>query len=111
MMVERRIRHWTIVAPDRNPQSPRLNDLNRVIESEHIGRRTSVGQRGLTFMFVGETRYFHIAKLELPNQPLENHEAVWALDRIVVKVSMSRQHYIDPNGGKLTQEPAWVTAC
>src|ERR1700722_1372757 len=42
IMIERGIRHSAIVAPDNNPQSPGLNDLNRVIEPDHVVRRTSL---------------------------------------------------------------------
>ncbi len=38
--IERWIRHRTIVAPDGDSQSPCLNDLNGVIEPDHIVWRT-----------------------------------------------------------------------
>jgi hypothetical protein len=41
-MIERGIRHSPIVAPDSNPQSPGLNDLNHVIEPDLVVRRTSL---------------------------------------------------------------------
>ena len=42
LMVEKSIRRRTIVAPNGNPQSPRLNHLNRVIEGNHVVRRTGL---------------------------------------------------------------------
>src|SRR5271154_306870 len=106
-MIQRRIRHCAIVTPDGNPHSPCLNDLNRVIECADVLWRTSldtgisrgairlIGRRRFTFVLVGEPRYLDVTELKIPNQALENHEAVWTLDGIVVKMSVSRQNYID----------------
>jgi hypothetical protein len=62
-------------------------------------------------MLVGKARYFNIAELQLPNQTLENHQPVRALNSIVVEMSVGGQNYIDPEGWKLIQEPLLVNAC
>lgn len=54
----------------------------------------------MTFVFVSAVRYYDIAELKLPNQTLENHESVRPLDGIVVKMRVSRKHYVDPESGK-----------
>jgi hypothetical protein len=84
-MIESGIRRWTIVAPDGDPQASGLNDLNRVIERDHVVWRTGlymeisrdttrlIRRRRLTFVLVGQTRYFDIAELKQPNQTFENH--------------------------------------
>src|SRR5580692_7928220 len=112
-MFEKRIRHRTIVAPDGDPQSPSLNELNRVIERNHVVRRTSlymeicggtirlISRRRFTFVLVREARYFDIAELKLPRQTIENHQSFRAPHSIVVEVSVSGENYIDPDGGKL----------
>src|SRR6267143_1533146 len=112
-MVESGIRHCAIVAPDGDPQSPGFNDLNRVIERDHVVWRTGlyveicrgttrfIRKRRFTFVFVGEARYFDIAELKLPNQTLENYQPFRAPDSIVVEMSVSGKNYTDPDGGKL----------
>jgi hypothetical protein len=122
-MIQSGIRRRTIVAPNGDPQSPGRNDLNRVIERNHVVRRTSlyteicggtirlISRRGFTFVLVGEARYFDIAEIKLPNQTFENHQSFRALHGIVVEMSVSGENYIDPEGGKLLQEPLWVKAC
>jgi hypothetical protein len=62
-------------------------------------------------VLIGEARYFDIAELKLPNQTFENHQSFRALHSIVVKMSVSGENYIDPDGGKLVQEPLWINAC
>jgi hypothetical protein len=62
-------------------------------------------------VLVCQTRDFNIAELKLPNQTFENHQAIRAVDSIVVEMSVSRKNYVDPEGGKLIQEPLWVQAC
>lgn len=62
-------------------------------------------------MLVGETRYFYVAELKLPNQMFENHQSFWALASIVVEMRVSGKNYIDPDCGKLVQEPLWVKVC
>src|ERR1700728_37467 len=42
IVIERGIRHSAIVAPDNDPQSPGLNDLNGIIEPDDVVRRTSL---------------------------------------------------------------------
>src|SRR5580704_753453 len=122
-MVERGIRHCTIVAPDGDPQSPGSNDLNRVIERDHVVWRTAlyveicrgttrlIRRRRFAFVLVGKARYFNIAELKLPNHTLENHQPVRALNSIVVEMSVGGKNYIDSEGWKLIQEPLWVEAC
>src|ERR1700745_4380300 len=122
-MIEKRIRHRTIVAPDCDAQSAGLNDLNRVVECNHVVRRTSLcmgicgGTIGLisrcrfTFVLVREARYFDIAELKLPRQTLENHQSLRALHSIVVEMSVGGENYIDSDGGKLAFEPLRVKAC
>jgi hypothetical protein len=68
-------------------------------------------KRRVTLVLVGEARYFDIAKLKQPNQTLENHQPVRALDGIVVEMSVSRKNYVDPESWKLIQKPFWVNAC
>ncbi len=41
IMIERGIRHSAIVAPDSDPQTPGLNNLNRIIEPDYIVWRTT----------------------------------------------------------------------
>ena len=122
-MIEGGIRRRPIVAPDGDPQSPGLNDLNRVIEPHHVVGRTSlhrqicggttrlVRRRRFTFVLLGQARYFNIAELKLSNQTFENHQPIRAVDSIVVEMSVSRKNYVDPEGRKLIQEPLWVKAC
>jgi hypothetical protein len=122
-MIERGIWRGTIVAPDGDPQPPGRNDLNRVIERHHVVWRTGLNmevcrgttrlirRRRFTFVLVGEAGYFDVAELKLPNQTFENHQAIRAVDSIVVEMSVSRKNYVDPEGGKLIQEPLWVQAC
>src|ERR1700722_11138852 len=121
-MIERGIRRRPIVAPDGDPQSPGLNDLNRVIERHHVVWRTSlhmqtcggttrlIRRRPFTFVLVGQARYFNIAELKLSNQTFENHQPIRAVHSVVVEMSVSRKNYVDPKGGKLIQEPLWVNA-
>ena len=78
-MIERGIRRCTIVAPDGDPQSASLDDLNRVIERDYVVWRTSlfmrlcrgtsrlISRRRFALMLVGEAGYFDVAKLKLPN--------------------------------------------
>src|SRR2546427_12012036 len=106
-MIERGIRHSAIVAPDSDPQSPGLNDLNGVIERDHVVRWTGlymemcrgstrlIRRRRFTFVLVGDARYFDVAELKLPNQTLKNHQPVRALDSIVVEMSVSRKNDVD----------------
>src|SRR6516164_1055673 len=122
-MVERGIWRRAIVAPDGDPQSPGLNELNRVIERNRVVRRTSlhmeicggairlISRRRFTFVFVREARYLDIAELKLPHQAFENHQSFRALHSIVVEMSVSGENDIDSDGGKLAQEPLWVKAC
>src|SRR5260370_25288684 len=112
-MVERGIRRCTIVAPDCDPQSLGFNDLNRVIERDHVVWRTGlyvevcrgttrlIRRRQFTFVLVGEAGYFDIAELKLPNQTLENHYPFRAPHSIVVEISVRGKNYIDPDGGKI----------
>ena len=67
-----------------------------------------ISRRRFTFVLVGEARYFDVARLKLPNQTFEQ-QPFWALDRIVVEMSVSGKNYIHPDGGKFAQEPLWVT--
>src|ERR1700722_9988222 len=122
-MIEGGIRRHPIVAPDGDPQSPGLNDLNRVIERQHVVWRASlhvqicrgitrlIGRRRFTFVLVGQARYFNIAELKLSNQTFENHQPIRAVDSVVVEMSVSRENYVDAKGRKLIQEPLWVKAC
>src|SRR5580658_11178899 len=121
-MIEKGIRRRTIVAPDGDPQAPGFNELNRVIERNHVVRRTSlyleicggtvrlISRRRFAFVLVREARYFDIAELKLPYQTFENHQSFRALHGIVVEMSVSGENYIDPDGGKLAQEPLGVKA-
>src|ERR1700723_1417137 len=73
VVIERGIGRWTIVAPDGDPQSPGLNDLNRVIEPDHVVWRTGlyleisrdttrfISRRRLTFELLREAGFFKIA--------------------------------------------------
>ena len=70
-----------------------------------------ISRRRFTFVLVREARYFDIADLKLPHQTFENHQSFRALHSIVVEMSVSGETYIDPDGGKLAQEPLWVKAC
>src|SRR5580698_4750276 len=112
-MVEKRIRRRSIVAPDSDPQSPGLNQLDRVIERNHVVRRTSlirlVRRHRLTFVLVGKAGYFHIAKLELPHQTFENHQTFRALHSIVIEMSVGGKNDINTDGGKVPPEPLRVT--
>src|ERR1700693_1531219 len=122
-MIESGIGRRTIVAPDGDPQSPGLNDLNRVIERNHVVRRTSlymeicggiirlISRRGFAFVLVGEARDFDIAELKLPNQTFENHQSFRTLHSIVVEMSVSGENYIDWEWGTLVQERVWVQTC
>src|SRR6266568_2905557 len=122
-MIERGVRRCTIVAPDGDPQSPGLNDLNRVIECDHVIWRTGlymegcrdttwlIRRRRFTFVLVGEAHYFNVAELKLPNQAFEHHQSVRPLDGIVVEMSVSRKNNVDPDGRKVAQKPLWVKAC
>ena len=65
-------------------------------------------RRRFTFVLVRQARYFDIAELKLAHQTFENHQAFRALHSIVVEMSVSGENYIDPDGGKLAQEPLWV---
>jgi hypothetical protein len=42
----------------------------------------------IALMLVGEALHFDIPKLKLPNQTLEDHQSLRALDRIVVEMSV-----------------------
>src|ERR1700730_12986295 len=107
-MIESGIRRCTIVAPNGDPQSPGLYDLNRVIERDHIIWRTGLymgGCRGttrlirrrlFTFVLVGESRYFDVPELKLPNHTFDHHQSVRSLDGIVVEMSVSRENDVDP---------------
>src|SRR5260370_7037326 len=104
-MVQSGIRHCAIVAPDRDPQSPGFNDLNRVIERDHVVWRTGlyvevcrgttrlIRGRRFTFVLVGEARYFDIADLNLPNQPLDTHSPFRPPDSIMVEMTGSVKNY------------------
>ena len=59
-------------------------------------------------VLVGEACYFDIAQLKLPNQTFEHDQSFRSLDSIVVEMSVSRKNNVDPEGGKLIQEPLWV---
>src|SRR3979490_2199276 len=110
-MVQSGIRHCAIVAPDCDPQSPGLNDLNRIIERDHVVWRTGlhmgicwaiigrISRRRFTFVLVGEARYFDIAELKLPYQTFENHQSLRALYSIVIEMSVSGENDIDADGG------------
>src|ERR1700726_5153255 len=105
-MIQSGIGRRTIVAPNGDPQSPGRSDLNRVIERNHVVRRTSlymeicggttrlISSRGFTFVLVGEARDFDIAELKLPNQTFENHQSFRALHGIVVEMSMRGENSI-----------------
>jgi len=83
-MVESGIRHCAIVAPDGDPQSPRFNDLNRVIDAitvcladrflrRDLQRHYRVHQEAPVHICVCRRGpLFDIAELKLPNQTLEN---------------------------------------
>jgi hypothetical protein len=107
-VIEKGIRRRTIVTPDGDPQTPGLNELNCVIERNHVVRRTSLGgtirlisRRRLTFVLVRQARYLDIAELKVPHQTFENHQSLRALHSIVVEMSVSGENYIDRDGGKL----------
>src|SRR5258707_13053895 len=106
-MVQSGIRHCAIVAPDGDPQSPGFNDLNRVIERDHVVWRTGlyvevcrgttrlIRRRRFTFALVREAPYFDMSDLTLPNQTLTNHKPFRAPDAILVEMSMARNNYTD----------------
>src|SRR4029077_3271764 len=122
-MIEGGVGRRTIVTSDGDPQSSGLNDLNRVIERNHVVRRTGLymeicrdtirlaGGHRLTFVLIGEARYFDIAELKLPNQTFETNQSFRALHSIMVKMSVSGENYIDSDVGELVQEPLWINAC
>src|ERR1700739_3998966 len=96
-MIEKRIGSCTIVAPEDDPQSASLNELNHVIERNDIVRRTSlsmerVNRRRFTLVLIREPSYFDIAEIKLPHQTLENHQPFRALDSIVIEMSVSGEN-------------------
>jgi hypothetical protein len=120
IVIEGEIRHRAIISPDSDPQSTRLNYLNRVIKGDHVIRRTSFSMeasRGalrltvscrITFVLVGQASNFDIAKPKLTDQTLQDHEPFRALDSVMVEMSVSGKNDIDPDGWKLGLEPLWV---
>src|SRR5260221_13089791 len=112
-MVQSGIRHCAIVAPDGDPQSPGFNDLNRVIERDHVVWRTGlyvevcrgttrlIRRRQFTFVLVAEARYINIFNLKLTNQKLKNHYPFRAPNSNVVEISASGKNYTDQDGRKI----------
>src|SRR5580704_6205478 len=104
-MIERRIRRRTIVAPDGDPQSTGFNELNRIVEPNHVVWRTSlrfVSRCRLAFVLVCEACDFDIAEFEMAHETFENHQSFRALDSIVVEMSVGGENDIDPSSRKLT---------
>src|SRR5215469_7005143 len=96
-MIERWIGYCAIVTPNGDSQSSGLNDLNRVIEADHVICGTSLNTgicRSGTFVLVSEAHYFAVAKPELPYWTREHHQPVWPLDSMTLsRAKEANQRY------------------
>jgi len=111
-MIERRVGHCAVVTPDGDSQSTRLDDLNRIVQSDQViwRARFALIRSGITFVLVRKTHNFDIAQPKLSNQTFEHPQSVWPLNRIVIEMRVSRQNDVDWYRRKLGQEPLWINS-